>query len=226
MQPLRTATGWSAAAALLALSGLAAAGFAQSPPPPGGPPGGPPLGPPPAMSPPPVPAGPVTYIIDPNHTYPTFEADHHGVSTWIGKFNRTSGTVVLDRTAKTGTVDIVVEIGSINFGHEKMNAHAMSADMFDVATFPTATYKGRFSKFNGDVPTEVQGDLSLHGVTRPVTLVINRFACRPGMGGVLTCGGDASTSFNRADFGIAFGVAGGFDPLTHLLIQVEAAQQH
>ena len=168
--------------------------------------------------------GAVTYTVDPSHTYPTFFADHHGVSTWSGKFNKSSGTIVLDRTAHKGTVSISIDINSINFGLDKMNEHALSADMFNAAQFPTATYQGTFSQFNGDVPTQVQGTLTLHGVTKPVTLTIERFACKPGMGGREVCGGDATTTFNRADFGISFGVDMGMDPNTKLVIQVEATR--
>lgn len=224
----KVALGTSATA--LILSGIGALALAQSPPPGGPPPGGPPPGgPPPAMSQAPLPTlkGPVTFVLDPGHTYPTFFADHRGISTWMGKFNKTTGTVVLDRTAKTGTVDVTVDIGSINFGHEKMNEHALSGDMFDVTKFATATYSGKFTKFNGDVPTEVSGNLTLHGVTKPVKLTITRFACKPGMGvgAGVTCGGDATAEFNRADFGISFGVPMGMDPNTRLMIQVEGAQQ-
>jgi len=215
----------TSAAAVLAILSLGHASQAQSPPPGGPPPGGPPPGGAMSMVMQATPKGPVTYIIDPEHTYPTFFADHHGVSSWSGKFNKSTGTVVLDRTAKTGTVDITVEIGSINYGHEKMDEHAKSPDIFDAVKYPTAVYKGTFSKFSGDVPTEVQGNLTLHGVTKPLTLKIDRFACRPGMGGVMVCGGDASTTFNRADFGVDFGVSMGFDPNTRLAIQVEAKQQ-
>src|SRR5689334_17263207 len=124
-------------------------------------------------------AAPVTYNLDPNHTYPSFEADHMGgLSVWRGKFTKSSGTVVLDREAKTGTVDVTTDAASIDFGHAKMNEHAKSPEIFDVAKYPTLTYKGKFSKFNGDAPTEVTGELTMHGVTKPVTLQINQFLCK------------------------------------------------
>lgn len=173
-----------------------------------------------------VPAGPLTYDIDPMHTYPSFETDHRGISFWRGKFKKTSGKVVLDRAAKTGTMEITVEIGSIDFGLDKMNAHALSDEMFDAAKYPTATYKGKLTKFNSDGPTEVQGELTLHGITRPLTLTINRFACKPVLGpDNEVCGGDASATFSRSDFGINYGVAGGADPLVRLAIQVEANRE-
>ncbi|HWJ94512.1 MAG TPA: YceI family protein [Telluria sp.] len=168
-----------------------------------------------------------TYVIEPNHTYPSFEADHMGgLSTWRGKFTKTSGTIVLDRANKTGTVDITIDASTIDFGHEKMNAHAKGADMFDVAKFPTATYKGKSITFNGDTPVAVNGELTLHGVTKPVTLTINKFKCiQHPMFKREACGADASATFSRADFGIDYGVKMGFSPEVKLAIQVEALKQ-
>src|ERR1700726_2732928 len=90
-----------------------------------------------------VTAEPVTYQIDPNHTFPSFEADHFGgLSIWRGRFDKTSGSIALDKAKGTGTVQISVDASSIDFGMPKLNEHAKSAEMFDVAKYPTATYKG------------------------------------------------------------------------------------
>jgi polyisoprenoid-binding protein YceI len=167
-----------------------------------------------------------TYKIDPNHTYPSFEADHMGgLSVLRGKFTKTSGTIVLDRAAKTGSLDITIDANSLDFGHEKLNAHAKSADMFDVAKFATATYKSSAIKFDGDKPVSVDGELTLHGVTRPLTLTINKFKCiiHP-MTKKEICGADASAQFKRTDFGIAFGTNFGFSPEVKLAIEVEAGK--
>lgn len=170
-------------------------------------------------------AAPATYNIDPNHTYPAFEADHMGMSLWRGKFNKSSGTITLDRAAKSGTIDVTVDMASVDFGHDKMNEHALGADIFDVKKYPTATYKGKFTKFTGDVPVEVQGDFTMHGVTKPLTLKINQFVCKPHpMLKRDACGADASASFNRADFGLDYGVKMGFKMDVKLLISVEAVK--
>ena len=171
-------------------------------------------------------AAPTTYNIDPSHTYPSFEADHFGgMSVWRGKFTKSSGTVTLDREAKSGTVDITIDATSISFGMEKMDNHAKGPDMFDVEKFPTATYKGKLVKFNDGVPTEVDGELTLHGVTKPVTLKINSFKCmqHPMMKKEF-CGADASATFNRADFGVSYGQKNGFNMNVKLSIQVEAVK--
>ncbi|MCH8620066.1 YceI family protein [Undibacterium sp. TS12] len=169
-----------------------------------------------------VPAFAQTYNIESNHTYPSFEADHMGISVWRGKFNKTSGKIVLDRAAKTGTVDITIDANSLDFGHEKMNEHAKSKDMFNVAQFPTATYKGTSIKFDGDTPVAVIGELTLLGVTKPVTLTINKFKCiQHPMFKKEACGADASAEFKRTDFGLNYGTPR-FAPEVKLAIQVEA----
>src|ERR1700691_6667793 len=123
-------------------------------------------------------AAPVTYVLDPAHTYPSFEADHMGgLSVWRGKFTTTSGKVVYDKAAKSGSLDVTVDMSSIDFGMPKLNEHAKSAEIFDVTKYPTATFTGKFTKFNGDAPAEAQGTLNMHGVTKPVTLTIESFKC-------------------------------------------------
>jgi polyisoprenoid-binding protein YceI len=163
-----------------------------------------------------------TYNIDPRHTYPSFEADHMGLSVWRGKYTKTSGTITLDRAAKTGSVDILIDAASIDFGLEAMNAHAKKDDIFDVAKFPEVTYKSKSITFTGDVPTSIQGELTLKGVTKPLTLTINKFKCimHPGLKREV-CGADASANFNRADFGVTKGLPA-FSPEVKLAIQVEA----
>jgi polyisoprenoid-binding protein YceI len=168
-------------------------------------------------------AAPVKYNIDPNHTYPSFEADHFGgLSVWRGKFDKSSGTIVVDKDKGSGTVEITIDAASIDFGHSKLNDHAKSAEMFDVTKFPTATYKGTLAKFKDGAPTEVEGELTLHGVTKPVKLTINQFKCLVNpMIKKEVCGADASTTFNRSDFGVSFGDKYGFKQEVKLLIQVE-----
>ena len=170
-------------------------------------------------------AAPVTYTLDPAHTYPSFEADHFGgLSVWRGKFASTSGTVVYDKDAKAGSIEVKVDMNTIDFGMQKLNEHAKSVEIFDVAKYPVATYSGKFSKFNGDVPTEAQGTLTMHGVTKPVTLMINSFKCiiNP-MSKKQVCGADVSATFSRADFGVNYGEKFGFKQEVKLLIQVEGS---
>jgi polyisoprenoid-binding protein YceI len=168
-------------------------------------------------------AAPVTYKVDPSHTYPSFAADHFGgMSTWRGKFNKTTGTIVLDREAKTGSVDIQIDLASVNTGNEGLDKHLKGAEIFDVAKFPTATYQGKFSKFADGKPVEVTGTLDLHGVKKPVTLTIKSLKCGPHpMKKKEFCGADATATFNRDDFGVSYGKAFGFKMDVTLDIQVE-----
>jgi polyisoprenoid-binding protein YceI len=168
-------------------------------------------------------AAPATYNLDPTHTYPSFEADHFGgVSVWRGKFTKSSGVVVLDREAKTGTVDVTVDTTSLDTGYAPLDKHVKTADFLDVEKFPTATYKGTSIRFNGDTPVEVVGTFTLHGVTKPLNLKINSFKCfNHPMLKREDCGADASAEFDRADFGMDWGVKYGFKTLTKLQIQVE-----
>lgn len=167
-----------------------------------------------------------SYKIESGHTYPSFEADHMGISVWRGKFTKTEGDVNLDRAAKTGTMNITIDANSIDFGHAKMNEHAKSKDMFNVEKFPSVTYKGTSMKFDGDQLVAVEGELTMMGVTKPVALKINKFKCI--MHPMLkreVCGADASATFNRADFGLTYGINYGFAPEVKLAIQVEAIKQ-
>lgn len=169
-------------------------------------------------------AAPVKYEVDSGHTFPSFEADHFGgMSVWRGKFTKTSGTVVLDREAKTGTVEISIDPASIDTGNPKLNDHLKSKDFFGVEEFPTATYKGKLADFKDGAPTTVKGDLTLHGVTKPVTLTIKTFKCMPHpMKKTEFCGADVTADINRKDFGIGWGENFGFKMDTKLAIQIEA----
>jgi len=168
-------------------------------------------------------AAPATYTIDPAHTYPTFEADHMGVSFWRGKINSSSGKVTLDKAAGTGTVDVTMDMKSIDFGHQGLNDHAQTPDLFDTAKFPTATFTGKLVKFKDGAPTSVEGSLTLHGVTKPVTLTINKFVCKEHpMMKKEVCGADATTQINREDFGVSFGKQMGFGMAVTLRISIEA----
>lgn len=170
-------------------------------------------------------AEPVTFQVDPNHTYPSFAADHFdGMSTWRGKFNHTTGTIVLDRAKGAGTLDITVDTTSINFGMPKLDEHAKSPEMFDTEKFPTATYKGTLTGFKDGAPTAAQGQFTLHGVTRPLDLTITSFKCMTYPDKKEHCGANATGTFNRADFGINYGEKYGFKMDVKLDIQVEAVR--
>jgi polyisoprenoid-binding protein YceI len=168
-------------------------------------------------------AAPVTYDIDPSHTYPSFEADHMGLSVWRGKLNKNAGTVVYDKATGGGSVDVTMDLASIDFGLDAMNAWARGDKFFNVDKNPNATFKGRFDGAAGGVPSQLVGELTLNGRTKPVTLTLHQLKCVPHpMLKRELCGADASGSFNRDDFGLSAGKDWGFKMDVALRIQVEA----
>jgi polyisoprenoid-binding protein YceI len=172
-------------------------------------------------------AAPVTFTLDPDHTHPTIEVDHFGgISTWRAIFKTTSGKVQFDAATKTGSVDVLIDTASIDFAHDKMNEKAVSSEILDVAQFPMAQFKGKFADFANDAPKTVVGELTLHGVTKPVTLKINSFKCFDNpLIKKYVCGADAVGNFNRADFGVNIGEQYGFKQDVLLRIQVEGIRQ-
>jgi polyisoprenoid-binding protein YceI len=163
-----------------------------------------------------------TYNIDPSHTFPSFETDHMGISVWRGKFDKTSGTVTIDKKARTGSLDIIIDTSSVDVGFAKLNEHLKSEEFFNVAKFPTATYKASNFTFNADGnPTAVNGQLTLLGVTKPVTLTIDKFKCiiHPFLKKEV-CGANATAEFKRTDFGMST-YSPPLDPVIKLAIQVE-----
>jgi len=155
-----------------------------------------------------------SYTLDPTHTFPHFEVDHIGVSTMRGQFNKSSGKFAIDRAAKSGSVEITVETASISTGDSDKGArprardeHLRTADFFNVAEFPRMTYKSTGVRFAGDNPAEIAGNLTLLGVTKPVTLKVERWVCKDHpVSKKPMCGGNASASLKRSDFGMKYGV--------------------
>jgi len=164
------------------------------------------------------------YVIETHHTYPSLEMTHMGISVWRGKFNRSSGKVTLDRKARSGTVDIQVDAASVDFGHDEMNKHAVADEWLNVRQYPVMNYQGTL-RFEGDTPRTVEGQLTLRGVTRPVTLRINSFKCidHPFYKKEV-CGADAEGQLDRADFGMTQYTEGGAGKIL-LRIQVEAIRE-
>lgn len=167
------------------------------------------------------------YKVDPEHTYPSLEFSHMGISVWRGKFTKTSGSVAIDRAAKIGTVEVVVDAASIDFGLAAMNDMARSDNFFNAAKYPTASYKGTI-KFAGDKPKSVEGQVTIMGVTRPANLNINLFNCitHPLLKKEL-CGADAEGELNWSEYGMKMSEFGqGEAGKVRLRIQVEALKQN
>lgn len=166
-----------------------------------------------------------TYNIEPTHSMPRFEYSHLGYSIQLSRFDKTSGTITLDRTKRTGSVDVTIDAKSVNTGMALFNEHIQAEDLFNTAKYPTITYKSNKVKFDGDKVVSVDGDLTVKGVTKPVTLTVNSFMCMPHpMVKKEACGATATAKIKRSDFGVSKGVPYVGDEIT-LTIPVEAIKQ-
>ena len=159
-------------------------------------------------------AAPENYTLDPYHTYPHFEVNHLGFSKMRGRFDKTTGKFTIDRAAKTGSLDLVVQTASLSTGdNEKANRprardeHLRSPDFFNVAEFPTMTFKGTGVRFQGDNVAGFDGQLTLLGVTKPLSITLDSWKCGPHpVSTKEMCGGNAHGAIKRSDFGMKFGI--------------------
>lgn len=146
-------------------------------------------------------AAPETYTIDATHTFPNFSYSHFGLTTQISKFDKTTGTVTLDKAAKAGAVDIVIDMTSVNTGYETFDGHIQGEDFLDTAKYPTATFKSTKVTFDGDKPATIDGNLTIKGVTKPVTLKVSHFVTMPHpMLKKDAIGANASAVIKRSEF--------------------------
>jgi polyisoprenoid-binding protein YceI len=170
-------------------------------------------------------AAPVNYTIDGNHTFPLFEADHLGFSTQRGRFNKTSGKIMLDVAARTGSVEVNIDAASIDMGFAKWNDNMRGEGFFNTAEFPTITFKAGQLVFEGDKPVSAEGSLTLLGVTKPVTLTLTRFHCAPHpLNKRETCGADIIARLKRSEFGMSKYIPSVSDEV-RLIIPVEAYKE-
>ncbi len=164
-----------------------------------------------------------SYTIDPSHTYPNFTINHLGFSTMHGRFGKTSGTLNLDQAKGTGSVEIVVDMASVDTGFKKRDDHLRGPDFFNIKEFPTMTFKSTKVAFKGKGAV-VTGKLTIKGVTKTVQLDVASINC-----GVHpfnkkhVCGFDATTSIKRSDFGIKYGLPAIGDEM-NIQIEVEAVK--
>ena len=162
------------------------------------------------------------YAVDPTHTFVMYEMGHYGTSTNRGRFSTKDGSVQIDLAAKTGKIDITMDMSSINSGVDLLNRHVQSRDFFNVAEFPTSRFLADKLEFNGDKVTAALGTLTLMGKTHPVTLRALRYNCydHPMLKRQI-CGGDFETTVSRSLWGLTWGLNFGFEDNVRLVIQVE-----
>ena len=169
-------------------------------------------------------AAPESYTADPTHTFVSFGYNHIGFSNQQSRFDNVQATFTLDSAAKTASVDVTIEPKFVNTGSDKFNQHLQSEDFFDVAKFPTATFKSTKVVFSGNKPSEIIGNLTLKGITKPVTLKVTNFVCQPHpFTKKDTCGANATGKIKRSEFDL-----GKFTPAvsddTTLTIAIEATK--
>lgn len=170
-------------------------------------------------------AAPEIFVIDPNHTAPRFEYNHFGYSNQMHRFDKSSGKIVLDRVAQTGSVEVTIDATSVNTGLALFNAHIQGEDFFGTAKYPNIGFKSTKVRFDGGKPVAVEGNLTIKGVTRPVTLNMTSFHAMPHpMNKKDAIGANASTKINRSDFNMGKYVPNVSDEVT-LSIAVEAIKE-
>lgn len=166
-----------------------------------------------------------TYVIDGNHTKPRFEYSHFGYSNQTSRFDTATGKITIDRVAKTGSVDVVIDAKSVDTGYPLFNGHIQGEDFFDTAKYPTITFKSDKMKFDGDKLVAVEGNLTIKGITKPVTLTVTSFMCMPHpMAKKDACGANATALVKRSDFNMAKHTPYVGDEVT-LSIPVESIKQ-
>jgi polyisoprenoid-binding protein YceI len=163
-----------------------------------------------------------SYTADPNHTVPSFEVTHGGDFTITrGMFQKTAGKITLDRTAKTGSIEIVIDTASVTTGHAKRDELLRSDSYFNVSRFPSMTFRSQNLKFSGDKPVSAEGELTLLGISKPVSLAITSFKCRPHpVNKRDQCGADGTAQIKRSEFGMTRLSSAGDD--VKILFQIEA----
>lgn len=167
-------------------------------------------------------AAPVTYVIDASHTFPNFSYSHMGLSTQLSKFKNTKGTVVLDKEAKAASVEVVIDMTSVETGFAMFNEHIQGEDFLDTAKYPTATFTSTKVNFDGDKPASIEGNLTIKGVTKPVTLQVTHFANMPHpMLKKDAIGANASTVIKRSEFNAGKYAPGVGDEVT-ITVSLEA----
>ena len=145
-------------------------------------------------------AAPETYVIDNSQTASQFSYRALGLSSQTHRFEKISGKVVFDHVAKTGSADVMIDATSVNTGNSLLNEHIQAADFFDTANHPAIIFKSTRMTLDGEQPS-MSGNLTIKGVTRPVTLAVSTFQCMQDPTFKLeSCGAQASVTIRRSDF--------------------------
>lgn len=145
-------------------------------------------------------AAPETYVIDASNTASLFSYRALGLSNQTHRFERISGKMVFDQVSKTGSTEVTIDATSVNTGRAALNEQIQAADFFDTANHPVISFKSNLVKLDGD-QSSLSGNLTIKGVTLPVTLAVTNFQCMPDPTyKVEACGANATVTIRRSDF--------------------------
>ena len=145
-------------------------------------------------------AAPETYVIDNSRTSSQFSYRYLGLANQTQRFEKISGTMVFDPATQSGSADVTIDATSVNTGQALLNAQMRAADFFDTANYPVITFKSGKMILSGE-QSSLSGELTIKGVTRPVTLAVTHFQCMQDSSlQAETCGAQASVTVRRSDF--------------------------
>ena len=172
-------------------------------------------------------AAPETYVIDSSRTSSEFSYRYLGFSNQTHRFEKISGTVVFDRADQSGSADVAIDATSVNTGHALLNAEMQAADFFDTANYPVITFKSSKMNLNGK-QSSLAGELTIKGVTRPVTLAVTHFLCmQDPVFNIDTCGADVTVTVRRSDFNMGkYPLLVGNDITLNLALKAVKAQSY
>jgi polyisoprenoid-binding protein YceI len=167
-----------------------------------------------------------TYVIDPVHSQPMFEVQHMGFSLQRGVFSKATGKITLDRAAGKGAIDVTIDATSVKTIDPKLDTHIRSEDFFNVAKYPSMTFKSSELSFDGDRVVGADGELTMLGITRPVKLTVANFVCgdHPFTKKAL-CGAEVTTTIKRSDWGMKYGIPKALGDDVKIMIPVEAYKE-
>jgi polyisoprenoid-binding protein YceI len=173
----------------------------------------------------PLAAAPEHFMIDPAHTVPSFEVSRFAIPALRGHFEHVTGRISLDREARSGSIAIEIDATSVSIGRGWFNSLIKGEDFFDIAQYPRLRFRAERLEFEGDRPVRAEGELTLRGVTHPVSLELRHFACaRKDPAPRMTCAADIFARISRSAFGMTSYAAFVGDEV-RLMIQVEAVKQ-
>jgi len=168
-----------------------------------------------------------TYVIDGTHSQPSFEVQHMGgFSLQHGVFTKSSGKVVIDRAARSGSIDVSIDTSSVRSLNERLDTNLKGEDYFNVAKYPAMTFKSSKLTFDGDKVVAADGELTMIGVTKPVALKVSNFICgEQPFNKKPLCGAEVTTTIKRSEWGMKAGIPKAVSDEVKITIPIEVYRE-